>query len=83
VAQALRGEMPLQIATASFTLLFAALLMLSSRRRFLDGRASSLNPAVATRAAVTQIANSLRLSAPLIRLAGRASACLLRLIAAY
>jgi hypothetical protein len=47
--------MPLQIATASFTLLFAVLLMLSSHR-FLDGRASSLNPAVATRAAVTQIA---------------------------
>jgi hypothetical protein len=38
--------MPLQIATASFALLFAAVLMLSSHR-FVDARASNHNPAVA------------------------------------
>jgi len=40
--------MPLQIATASFALLFATVLMLSSHR-FVDSRASILNPAVAAR----------------------------------
>lgn len=55
LAQHKAKEMPLQITTAFFTLLFAALLMLSSHR-FLDGRAANLNSAVATRAAVTQIA---------------------------
>jgi hypothetical protein len=47
-------KMPLQIATASFTLLFAAMLMLSSYQ-FVDRRASNLDPAVATRNAVTQV----------------------------
>jgi hypothetical protein len=40
--------MPLQIATASFALLFAATLMLGSRQ-FVDSRASNLNPVVIAR----------------------------------
>jgi hypothetical protein len=48
-------KMTLQIATASFTLLFAAMFMLSGDR-FVDSRASNQNPAVATRNAVTQVA---------------------------
>jgi hypothetical protein len=47
-------KMPLQIATASFTLLFAVLLMLTSNR-FVDSRAPNLNPALATRNAVMQV----------------------------
>ena len=47
--------MPLQIATASFALLFIAVLVLSSHR-FVDSRASDLNAAVATRNAATQAA---------------------------
>jgi hypothetical protein len=54
-AQRREYKMPLQIATACFALLFVAVLMLSSHR-FVDSRASNLNPAVATRNAATQVA---------------------------
>jgi hypothetical protein len=45
-AQRREYKMPLQIATASIALLFAAVLMLSSHR-FVDSRASMLNSAIA------------------------------------
>jgi hypothetical protein len=41
--------MPLQIATASFALLFAAVLMLSSHR-FVEDRAAILNAAISAHA---------------------------------
>jgi len=48
-------KMTPQIATASFTVVFAAMLVLISYR-FVDSRASNSNLAAATRSAVTQIA---------------------------
>ena len=53
-AMALHKMTP-QMATASFTVVFAAMLVLISHQ-FVDSRASNSNPAAATRSAVTQIA---------------------------